>query len=175
MELLQQIKDFLIPELESIRQEQSAIRDRLNTIDLHLVDQSRRIDVLSQRIDETNKRIDEANKRIDETNKRIDKVHDDLLARIDETNKRLDETNMQIDKVRSDLIARIGKVQTDTIGRFDKIQADFIARIDETHRRLDRLYEVIVRRDEHENLESWVREWAREVNRRLEALERRAA
>ncbi len=81
-------------------------------------------------------------------------------GRIDETNKRIDETNKRIDE---------------TNKRIDKIQADFIARIDETHRRLDRLYEVIVRRDEHEGLESWVREWAREVDRRLEALERRAA
>lgn len=114
MDLLLQIKDFLSPKLESIRQEQSARRERLNAIDLHLVDQSRRIDALSQWIDETNKRI-------------------------------------------------------------DKIQAGFIARIDETHRRLDRLYEVIVRRDDHEGLERWVREWAREVYRRLEALEHRAA
>lgn len=114
MDLLQQIKDFLSPKLESIRQEQSATHERLNAIDLHLVDQSRRIDALSQRIDETNRRI-------------------------------------------------------------DKIQADFITRIDESHRRLDRLYEVIVHRDEHEGLESWVREWAREVDRRLKALERRAA
>ncbi len=83
MDLLQQIKDFLIPELESIRQEQSATRERLNAIDMHLVDQSRRIDALSQRIDETNRRIDKIHDdllgRIDETNKRIDKIHDDLI------------------------------------------------------------------------------------------------
>lgn len=150
MELLQQIKEFLIPELEAIRQEQSATRERLNAIDLHLVDQSRRIDALNQRIDETNKRIDE-------TNQRIDKVRDDLLGRIE--------------KVHSDLLMRIDE----TNKRIDKVQADYIARFDETHRRLDKLYEVIVRRDEHDRLESWVQQWARDVERRLAALERKAA
>ncbi len=68
-----------------------------------------------------------------------------------------------MEKIHNDLTACIGNVEIDTI-----------TRIDETHGRLDRRYEVIVRRDEHKGLERWVREWAREVDRRLKALERRA-
>ncbi len=83
------IQEWVLPEFDKLRLENSEIRTtlqltnkRLDDIQAQLIDQSRRID-------ETNKRIDETNKRIDETNKRIDKVHDDLLARIDEINGRL--------------------------------------------------------------------------------------
>jgi uncharacterized coiled-coil protein SlyX len=51
----------------------------------------------------------------------------DQSRRIDETNKRIDETNNRIDSVRDELVSMIG----------------------ETNKRIDRLYEVIVRRDEH--------------------------
>ena len=58
------------------------INKRLDDINLHLADQSRRID-----IDETNNRIysvrEELSKRINETNKRIDSVKDELTKRID--------------------------------------------------------------------------------------------
>ena len=151
MELLQQIKDFLIPELEAIRQEQSAVRERLNAIDLHLVDQSRRIDATNQRIDKVHADL---LARIDETNKRIDKVHADMLARIDETNKR-------IDKAHADMLARI-----------DRVHGDLILRFDENHRRMDRLYEVSVRREEHASMERRVanlEQAVEELQRRLVA------
>ncbi|MBW1993711.1 MAG: hypothetical protein JRI77_04595, partial [Deltaproteobacteria bacterium] len=60
---------------------------RLDDVNLHLADQSRRID-------ETNKRIDlvreELGKRIDETNKRIDDVREELSRQDAEINRRLD-------------------------------------------------------------------------------------
>ena len=135
------IEELVLPELGAIRQEQSQIRTvleltnkRLDDLNAHLVDQSRRIDVLREelnaRIDETNRRIDEANKRIDDTNKRIDVLREELNARIDDTNKRIDETN----------------------------------------RRLDRLYEVVVRREEHAGLDQRVRtleRFAAEVSHKL--------
>ncbi|MFN6962062.1 MAG: hypothetical protein ACK4N6_07445, partial [Rhodocyclaceae bacterium] len=48
-------------------------------------------------------------------------------------------------------------------GRIDTTREELTARIDETNKRLDRLYEVIVRRDEHVGLERWVRELDRKV------------
>ena len=150
MELLQQIKDFLIPELEAIRQEQSAVRERLNAIDLHLVDQSRRIDATNQRIDKVHA---DMLARIDATNQRIDKVHADMLARIDATNQR-------IDKVHADMLARI-----------DKVHGDLILRFDELHRRMDRLYEVSVRREEHASMERRVAN----LEQAVEELQRRLA
>ena len=73
----------------------------------------------------------------------------DQSRRIDETNKRLDETNNRIDSVRVELAAMI----------------------DETNKRIDRLYEVIVRRDEHTKLESKVSN----LEQRLIELERKVA
>ena len=71
---------------------------------------------------------DETNKKIDGTNQRIDETN----QRIDETNKRIDEASRRIDETN----LRIGE---ETI---------------EMNKRLDRLYEAVVRRDEHEKLQS---------------------
>ncbi|MEK7274142.1 MAG: hypothetical protein AAB110_02705, partial [Candidatus Desantisbacteria bacterium] len=45
------------------------------------------------------------------------------------------------------------EVNRDLIARIDEVNRGLIIRIDETNNRLNRLYEVIVRRDEHEKLE----------------------
>lgn len=86
------------------------------------------------------------------TNKRLD----DMQAQLVDLSRRIDETNKRIDKVHDDLLARIDETNR---------------RIDETNKRIDRLYEVIVRRDEHVGLENWVRE----LDRRMDVLERRVA
>jgi len=109
------MREYLLPELEALKAGQAradveftAINKRLDDINAHLVDQSRRIDAvreeLEQRIDETNKRIDESNKRIDGTNKRID-----------ETNKRIDRLSEVI--VRRDehstLVIKVNALEND--------------------------------------------------------------
>ena len=84
------------------------------------------------------------NQRIDDTNKRIDDISihiADLSRRIDENNKRIDDTNNKIDEMK------------------DRIEV----KISETNDRLNRLYEVIVRRDEHKTLELKVIELERDV------------
>ena len=73
-----------------------ATNKRLDDINLHLVDQSRRID---------------------ETNKKIDEVRIELTGRIDETNKK-------IDAVRTELTGRIEDVRTDLTGRIDETRAE---------------------------------------------------
>jgi hypothetical protein len=81
----------------------------------------------------TNKRLDDINSHLIDQSRRIDETN----KRIDETNKRIDETNKRIDNVSADLIMRIDETNK---------------RIDETNRGLSRLYEVIVRREEHQLL-----------------------
>jgi len=78
---------------------------------------------------------------IDDTNKRLDSLHNDLLARIDDTNKRIDDTNK----------------------RMDFLRAELVGRIDETNRAIARLYEVIVRREEHQDLALRLRRLEQEV------------
>ena len=122
--MLSAMKEWMLPELNSIREDYKNIKTtldltnkRLDDINAHLVDQGRRIDEtraeLSSRIDETraelSSRIDETRaelkaeiqkntERIDETNKRID-----------DTNKRIDDTNNRIDNTRAELKAEIQK------------------------------------------------------------------
>lgn len=69
-----------------------------------------------------------------------------LSARQEEMSKRLDDLHGQI-------------IYTNQ--RIDVLSDSLNERIDETNRRIDRLYEVIVRREEHDKLE-----------RRIEVLER---
>ncbi len=111
------IKEMMLPELDRIREENKEIKatlvminKRLDDVNLHMADQSRRIDSLRE-----------------ELGARIDSVREELGARIDETHKRIDETNKRIDE---------------TNKRMDAMAQKFDIR-------LDRLYEVIVRRDEH--------------------------
>ncbi len=68
------LQEIIVPELDSIRAENSEIKTmleitnkRLDDINLHLTDLSRR--------------IDETNKRIDETNKRIDRLYEVIVRR----------------------------------------------------------------------------------------------
>lgn len=88
------IKEMMLPELDRIREENKEIKatlvminKRLDDVNLHLADQSRRIDSvreeLGARIDETNNRINDANNRIDETNKRIDSMSQKFDIRLD--------------------------------------------------------------------------------------------
>ena len=93
------LKELVLPEIDKIKEDNVQIKTaleltnkRLDDINIHLADQSRRID---------------------ETNKRIDSVREELTQRIDETNKSVEQMGI----------------------RFDD--------------RMNRLYEVVVRRDEH--------------------------
>ncbi|MEK9148558.1 MAG: hypothetical protein AAB267_00770 [Candidatus Desantisbacteria bacterium] len=97
------IQDFILPELEVIKAENKEIRTaleltnkRLDDINIHLVDQSRRIDEVRA----------ELTKRIDETNKRIDSVHRDMVMRIDKTNQKIDKTNDRIDRLYEVIVRR---------------------------------------------------------------------
>jgi transcription antitermination factor NusA-like protein len=122
------IKEMMIPELDRIREDNKEIKatlaminKRLDDVNLHLSDQSRRIDAVRE---ELGCRIDavreEMSGRIDLLSGRIDAVREELGARIDNAITMIQETNNRIDSMAQ---------------RFDI--------------RMDRLYEVIVRRDEH--------------------------
>ncbi len=64
------------------------------------------------------------------------------------TNKRLDDINLHL---------------ADQSRRIDSAREELSERIDETNKRIDRLYEVIVRRDEHYKLDQRVADLEREV------------
>ncbi len=57
----------------------------------------------------------------------------------------LELTNKRLDDITAHLV--------DQSRRIDEMNRSLIARIDETNNRINRLYEVIVRREEHDNLE----------------------
>ena len=93
------------------------------------------------------------------TNKRLD----DMNARMVEMSRRIDKLNEKIDKVNSDLNSKIDKINSDLVARIDKVNSDLVARIDDINRRIDSLYEVVVRRDEHEKLDAKVANLERDV------------
>lgn len=75
------------------------------------------------------------------------------------TNKRLDDVNnhlvdqsRRIDAIREDLSGRIEAVREELSGRIDGVREELSGQISETNNRLNRLYEVIVRREEHQQL-----------------------
>ena len=87
------LKEFIAPELDRIKEDSKEIKatlvltnKRLDDINLHLADQSRRLDETNQRIDAVR---EDLTHRLDETNQRIDAVREDLTHRLDETNSRI--------------------------------------------------------------------------------------
>ena len=103
------LKELIVPELDKIKEENKEIKatlvltnKRLDDINLHLADQSRRIDSLreelSERIDETNKRIDSLRENL---NQRIDRLYE-VIVRRDEHYK-LDQRVADLERVVNDL------------------------------------------------------------------------
>ncbi|MGH8582275.1 MAG: hypothetical protein ACREWG_05705 [Gammaproteobacteria bacterium] len=129
------VQDVVVPELKQIRADHAEIKATLQ--------------LTNKRLDDINAHLIDLSRRIDETNQRIDAVHADLVQRIDTVNTGLIQ---RIDTVNTGLIQRIDNVYADLIQRIDNGYADLVQRIDKTNDRLNRLYEVIVRRDEHEGL-----------------------
>jgi len=164
------IKELVIPELDGLKSRLVEVQGRveaqaeaIRTLNSHVVDQSRRIDTLreelSTRIDQTNARIDalreELTGRLDATNARIDALREELGMRIEGTNARLDATNARLDA---------------TNARIDALREELGMRIDATNQRIDRLYEVIVRREEHDQLARRLQALEQEVGRIKERL-----
>jgi len=108
-------------------------------------------------------RIKEENKEIKNYLAFINKRLDDVNIHLADQSRRIDEVNKRIDRVREELNARIDAIHADLLKRIDAIHADLLKRIDEVNHRLNRLYEVIVRRDEHTQLEQRVLRLEQEV------------
>ena len=115
------IKNFILPELKEIKDNQAkmsirldAVEKRLSDINGHLVDQSRRID-------ETNKRIDEVRT---ELTGRIDEVRTELTGRIDATNNRIDQLTFQVGKIAQEMerIKREESVTSDILTRLRALE-----------------------------------------------------
>ena len=80
--IINSIKDLILPELSKLQEGINEIRIRQETLEKQMVminenvlDNSRRIDEVSKRIDGTNQLIDETNQQIDDTNKRLDLIY----------------------------------------------------------------------------------------------------
>ena len=115
------IKNFILPELKEIKDNQAkmsirldAVEKRLSDINGHLVDQSRRID-------ETNKRIDNVRTELSE---RIDEVRTELTGRIDATNNRIDQLTFQVGKIAQEMerIKREESVTSDILTRLRALE-----------------------------------------------------
>ena len=113
------LKELILPELDKIKGENIQIKatmeltnKRLDDINLHLVDQSRRIDEtraeITQRIDETRaelkeqigkntERIDMNNIKLDKMNSRIDQFFQAIVRR--EEQEKLEERVLHLEKV----------------------------------------------------------------------------
>ncbi|AMM41135.1 coiled-coil protein [Candidatus Desulfofervidus auxilii] len=126
------IKDFILPELKEIKDNQAkmsirldAVEKRLSDINGHLVDQSRRIDETNNRIDEVRTeltgKID--NVRTELTDK-IDEVRTDLTGRIGATNNRIDQLTFQVGKIAQEMerIKREESVTSDILTRLRTLE-----------------------------------------------------
>ena len=127
-EILDALKAVLFPELDKIKMEIAGVKGVVSE--------------QSQRLGDLNLHLIELEKKIESTNVRIDGLRKDLSDRIDAIREDL---SSKIDGLREELSSRIDG----TNNRIDTTNA----RIDGTNDKIDRLYEVIVRRDEHDKMD----------------------
>ena len=146
------IKELVLPELDGMKAQLTEVRARIEaqgeairTLNAHLLDQSRRIDVLGERVDALSDRIDALR---GEFSERLEAVRGELTQRFDTLSSRLDTFGARIDALRAELSQRL----------------------DVTNQRIDRLYEVVVRRDEHDQLARRVAALEQDVGRIKERL-----
>ncbi|RJR42810.1 MAG: hypothetical protein C4567_06525 [Deltaproteobacteria bacterium] len=107
----------------------------------------------NQRLDDTNRRLDDINSHLVDQSRRIDAVRAELGGRIDAVRE---ELGNRIDAVREELGKRIDGIAS---------------RLDATNDRLNQLYEVVVRREEHEKLVTRIER----IEREMEDLKKRVA
>ena len=141
------LQEVIVPELGKIKDENSKIlavlevtNKRLDDINVHLVDQSRRID---------------------ETNQRVDEVRSELSARIDEVRS---ELSARIDEVRSELSARIDEVRSELTKRIEDIHSDLISRLDGNNARIDRFFLTAATKEEHARVDGRLAQLEREMD-----------
>ncbi|MBU4426081.1 MAG: hypothetical protein KKB35_05030 [Proteobacteria bacterium] len=144
------LQEVVVTDLGKINDENSKIlaildltNKRLDDVNTHLVDQSRRIDEVNKRIDEVRA---EFTKRFNDTDKRIDDIRAEFTKRFDETNKRNDD-------IRAELTLR-----------FDEIHSDLINRLDANNARIDRFFETAVTKYEHGKMEERVTRLERDID-----------
>ena len=133
------MREYLVPELEAIKAGQLRADVEFSAI--------------NKRLDDVNKRLDDVNQHLVDQSRRIDAVREELSQRIDKTNERMDamsnDLNSRMDAMSGDLNSRMDAMSSDLNSRMDAMSSDFNRRIDATDASLGRLYEVIVRREEH--------------------------
>ena len=100
---------------------------------------------ITERLNSVDKRLEDITLHLVDQSRRIDETN----KRIDDTNKRIDNTNSRMNAVRDELVSMIGEI----------------------NKRIDRLYEVIVRREEHYGLARDVQD----LKIRVDNLEKRIA
>jgi len=86
------MREYLVPELESIKAGQLRADVEFAAI--------------NKRLDDVNKRLDDVNQHLTDQSRRIDAVREELGQRIDETNKRIDVTNNRMDKLYDVIVRR---------------------------------------------------------------------
>lgn len=128
-------KEWVLPELERLHEDNIQIKSileltnkRLDDVNLHLADQSRRIDETNKRIDavrtELSQQITDVRTELCQkiTDVRTEMTHcmDDTSRRFDEINKRFDSTNDRIDRVRTELNQRMDKISQEMVNQRER-------------------------------------------------------
>jgi len=184
-------KELILPELDRIKEENREIRailevtnKRLDDVNIHLADQSRRIDSLRGELNsEISSLRSELGSEISslrsELGSEISSVRSELGSEINSLRSELgseissvrSELGSEINSVRTELVSEIKSVRSELGSEVSSLRTELVSELKETNKRIDRLYEVIVRRDEH----SQVVQRLTTLERDMEEIKRRFA
>ena len=172
--MLAVLKEYIFPELQEIKHNQAqmetglaAVNRRLDDHNTHLVDQSRRIDVLrtdlTQKIDaldtKLTQRIDGVEAKLTQNSQelrteliqKIDGVETKLTQRMAAVETKLTQDNKDL---RTELTQNITEVRGELNGRMDKHTErldKMTARLDKITERMDRIHDDLIMRNDEAN------------------------
>jgi len=147
------IKELIIPELNGMKSDIQGLKSGLEAITKRLDDQNHHLIELSRRTDQVRTELSGKN----------DQVRTELAGKIDQVRT---ELSGKIDQVRNELTGKIDHVRDELNERIDSSND----RIDSLNGRIDRLYEVVVKREEHIEL----KQLYRNIDARVQKLEKAA-
>jgi peptidoglycan hydrolase CwlO-like protein len=144
------LKEIIFPELQELKRDmrdlksgQAALNTRLNDHNAHLMDQSRRLDQMRSEL------VEEIHQVRTELKAEIHQVRTELKAEIHQVRT---ELKAEIHQVRNELKAEIHQGRAELNSRIDHL----LSELEATNRNIAHLYEVIVRRDDYQQLQERV-------------------
>ncbi len=157
MDILEKIKEFLLPELEGIKKEVSHVKELLEIT-------NKRIDSIEVQIADLSRRIDASR---EELTAKIENVREELTAKIENVREELKQDiarlDAKVDRGKSELTTKIEDIRDELIERIENTRVELSQEIQAQSQRIDNIAMNMLPKERAERLEMRVERLERDV------------